>query len=182
MEWNWLDAALAVIVFASVAAAMWEGFIREMISIASMVAGVVIAALGYRQAGSWFRGHTSSPEVTLGLGFLALFFGTLIAGALVSILARRIVQKAGLQWFDRFLGGLFGLVRGFVICSVLLMAMVAFSIKTPAVQGSTLAPFVILGARMIGAAMPYDLKTLFEKGQEKFRQALIERDKAKSGK
>ncbi len=182
MEWNWLDGALAVIVLTSVAAAMWEGFIREVISIASLAAGVVVAALGYRPVGGLFLDHTDSPEAALGLGFLVLFFGTLLAGALVSILARRIVQKAGLQWFDRFLGALFGLVRGFIICSVLLMAMVAFSIRSSAVEGSTLAPFIVMGARLVGAAMPHDLKAQFEKGLERFRQALIEKDMKEIGK
>ena len=163
MEWNWLDWTLAAIALVSVAAAIWEGLVRELISIASLVAGLALAVLGYRQAGNWFRSMTDVPEVALGLGFLALFFGTLIAGVLVAFLARKLIQKSGLQWFDRFLGGLFGLVRGFAICSVLLMAMVAFSIRTSAVQDSTLAPYVVMGARAVGALMPGEIQTTFDK-------------------
>ena len=177
MEWNWLDWTLAIIVVVSVAAAMWEGFIRELISIAAVVAGLVIAVLGYQRAGFWFDDLTRSHEVALGVGFLALFFGTLIVGALISILAKKLVQKAGLAWFDRFLGGLFGLVRGVVVCTILLMVMVAFSIKAETVQKSTLAPYVVTGARVLVALMPSDLKSQFHVGFEKFRQALIEKDK-----
>jgi len=177
MEWNWLDWTLAIIALVSVAAAMWEGFVRELISIAALVAGLVIAALGYRRAAIWFDDLTRSHEVALGLGFLALFFATLIVGALVSILGKKLVQKAGLAWFDRFLGGLFGLLRAVVICSILLMVLVAFSIKVEAVERSTLAPYVVVGARALVAVMPSDLKAQFQDGFEKFRQALIEKDK-----
>lgn len=182
MGWNWLDGALLGIVAISIVAAMWEGLIREVISLASVVVGVAAAALEYQRAAGWFRGVTDSPEVAKGMGFLALFFGIVVAGALIAYLLRSIVQKVGLGWFDRFLGGLFGLVRGFVICSVLLLAMVAFSIKTAVVQNSTLAPYVLLCARVVAAGLPRELSLQFQTGLERFRKALIERDKKASGK
>jgi len=182
MEWNWLDWTLSAIAAVSVAAAIWEGLIRELISIASLVIGLVIAVFGYRTGGNWFRSLTDLPEVALGLGFLALFFGTLVVGALAAFLARKIVQKSGLLWFDRFLGGLFGLVRGFAICSVLLMAMVAFSIRTSAVQNSTLTPYVVLGARAVGALMPEGIRARFQNGVDKFKRALVEKDRKAVGK
>jgi membrane protein required for colicin V production len=174
---NWLDWILAVVVVASVAAAMMKGFVRELISLASVVAGLVIAALGYQRAALWFDDLTRSHNVALGLGFLTLFGGMLLIGVLVSLLARKLIQQAGLQWFDRFLGGVFGLVRGVVIDCILLMILVAFAIKAEAVQKSTLAPYVTTGARIIALAMPADLKAEFKAGFEKFKQSLIQTDK-----
>jgi uncharacterized membrane protein required for colicin V production len=87
--------------------------------------------------------------------------------------ARKLIKTAGIQWFDRFLGGVFGLVRGVLVDAVLLMAMLAFAIKPDAVQGSLLAPYVATGTRVIAMAMPGDLRSQFGAGFEKFRQALI---------
>jgi membrane protein required for colicin V production len=181
MAWNWLDGTIFGIVVISVVAAMWEGLIRELVSIVSFIVGLAVAALEYPRAAIWFRGTTDSPEVGKGLGFLALFLGCLIAGAVIAFLLRRFVQIAGLGWFDRFLGGIFGLVRGFAICSVLLLAMVAFSLQTPVVQNSTLAPYVLMGARVVGAALPRDLSMQFQAGLGKFKKALIEKDKKSLG-
>lgn len=181
MEWNWLDAVLLGIVAVSVVAAMWEGLIREIFSLGSLVVGVTLAALEYPRVAVWLHGRTSSPEAAKCLAFLGLFLGTLIAGAVISFVLRKTLQKAGLAWFDRLLGAIFGLVRGFVIASVLLLAMVAFSIQTAAVQESTLAPYVITGARVIGALMPQDLRSQFQSGLAKFRHALIEKDKLSRG-
>ena len=175
--WNWLDWVLTAIVVASVAAAVIKGFIRELISLATVVAALVIAALGYTGAAVWFEDLTKSHAVALGLGFLVLFLGTLVVGAFASAASKKLIQTVGLQAFDRFLGGCFGLVRGIAIDCVLLMVMLAFSIKTDSVQQSVLAPFVGAGARVIVLAMPRDLKANFAEGFEKFRQALAEHDK-----
>lgn len=179
---NWVDWTLAIVVAASVVAAVWKGFIRELIALASVLAGLVIAALGYRSAAIWFEDLTRSRVVALGVAFLALFLATLLVGVLVSILARRLIKTAGLQWFDRLLGGVFGLVRGLAVDCVLLMVLLAFGIKSEAVQASALAPYVVTGARVLVLAMPGEMKAQFGAGFEKFRQALIENDRKATNK
>lgn len=176
-SWNWLDCILAAIVVVSVVAAILKGFIRELISLASVILGLIVAAVGYTRAAVWFEDLTKSHEIALGAGFLVLFLGTLLVGALVSLLARKLIKVAGLQWFDRFLGGIFGLVRGVIVDCVLLMILVAFAIKPEAVQRSNLAPYVTTGARVIALVMPASVKGPFQAGFGKFRQALIESDK-----
>jgi hypothetical protein len=94
--WNWLDWILAVIVVASVAAAIWKGFVRELISLASVVAGLVIAALGYQRAALWFDDLTRSHNVALGLGFLAMFVGTLLMILVAFAIKAEAVQKSSL--------------------------------------------------------------------------------------
>ena len=126
---------------------MMKGFVQELISLASVVIGLVVAAIGYARAAVWFDDLTKSHEIALGLGFLVLFLGTLLVGALVGIVARKLIKTAGIQWFDRFLGGVFGLVRGVLVDAILLMALLAFAIKPDAVRQSALAPYVTTGAR-----------------------------------
>jgi hypothetical protein len=75
------------------------------------------------------------------------------------------------------MGGVFGLVRGVLVDSVLLMVMVAFAIKPGAVQTAVLAPYITTGARVIALAMPSELKAQFRAGFEQFRQALAQSDK-----
>ena len=105
VTWNWLDCILAAIVVASVVTAMMKGFVQELISLASVLIGLVVAAIGYPRAALWFDDLTKSHEIALGLGFLVLFLGTLLVGALVGVVARKLIKTAGIQWFDRFLGG-----------------------------------------------------------------------------
>ena len=177
VTWNWLDWVLAAIVVVSFLTAMMKGFVREMISLASVFLGLVVAALGYSRAAVWFDDLTKSHEVALGLGFLVLFVGTLLAGALVGVVARKLIKTAGIQWFDRFLGGVFGIVRGVLVDAILLMAMLAFAIKPDTVGQSALAPYVTMGTRVIAFVMPASLRMQFHLGLGKFREALTQNDK-----
>jgi membrane protein required for colicin V production len=175
--WNWLDWTFAAIVVLSVIAAIMKGFVRELISLASLVIGLVVAAVAYPRAALWFEDLTKSHQIALGLGFLALFLGTLLLGGLLSLLARKLIKTAGIQWFDRFLGAVFGLVRGVLAGCILLLVLLAFAIKPEAVQQSSLAPYVTAGADIISRVMPANLRAQFRLGLEKFRDTQIQNDK-----
>jgi len=175
--WNWLDYILAAIVVLSILRAMMRGFVRELISLAAVVVGLGVAAFGYPRAALWFDDLTKSHEIALGLGFLVLFIGTLIVGAVIGAIASKLIKSAGIQSFDRLLGALFGLVRGVLVDAILLMAMVAFAIKPNVVRQSTLAPYITTGTRVIAAVMPGELRTQFRQGFLKLRQQLTETDK-----
>jgi len=175
--WIWLDYILGGIVVASVVTAIMKGFVQELISLASVLLGLGVAAFGYSRAALWFDDLTKSHEVALGLGFLVLFLGVVLGGAVVSLVARKLIKTAGIQWFDRFLGGIFGLVRGVLIDAVLIMAMLAFSIKPEAVRQSDLAPYATTGTRIIALVMPANLRAQFHLGFDKFRDAVVQNDK-----
>jgi len=177
VTWNWLDCILAAIVLASVVTAIMKGFVRELISLGSVVLGLGVAAFGYPRAALWFDDITKSHEIALGLGFLVLFLGTLLLGALVGMVAHKLIKTAGIQWFDRFLGGIFGLVRGVLVDAILLMVFMAFAIKPEAVGQSFLAPYVTTGARAVALIMPGNLRAQFHVGFEKFRDEVIQTDK-----
>jgi len=172
--WNWLDWILVAVVVLSAAFAVRKGFVRELISLATVVAGVLLASLEYSRAAGWFEDLTKSREVALAAGFLLIFLAVLAAGVVIASLARLLVKTAGIEWFDRFLGGLFGIIRGVLVDCVLVMVLMAFSIKPESVERSRLAPYVSAGSRAIALAMPRDLENNFHSGFEKFREAVLQ--------
>ncbi|HEV2352411.1 MAG TPA: CvpA family protein [Terriglobia bacterium] len=175
--WNWLDWTLTTIAVVSIVTATMKGFIQELISLAAVLVGLAVAALGYQWAALWFEDLTRSHDVALAAGFLTLFLAILVLGALISSMARKLIKTAGLQSFDRILGAIFGAFRGLAVDCILLLALVAFAIKPDAVNQSVLAPYVTTGARVIAFLMPADLKSQFRLGFDKFREALIQQDK-----
>lgn len=175
--WNWLDWTLIAIVVVSALMAAMKGLVRELISLAAVLAGLALAAAEYQRVAVWFEDLTRSHDVALAAGFLTLFLFALIVGALISVLAKKMIKTAGLQSFDRFLGAGFGVIRGAVVDCVLLMALVAFAVKPEAVRQSALAPYFTAGSRGLAYVMPRDLKNDFQAEFEKLRQALIQKDK-----
>lgn len=176
--WNWLDWTLAAIVLVSVVSAFRQGFMRELISLAAVIAGLVIAVCCYARAAVWFEDLTRSHQIALGVGFVVLFAGTLLVGAIISWLVGRMVKQSGFEWFDRLLGAGFGFVRGVVVNAVLLMAMLAFAIKPEVVQRAVLAPYMTAVTRSLVMVMPADLQTQFRSGFDKLRDALLQKPPA----
>lgn len=176
-SWNWLDWILAAIVLVSLLAGARKGFARELIALASLVVGLVVAALEYQRAAAWLGRFIHSRELALGVAFLSLFGGLLIAGTLISALAKKLVREAGIEWADRLLGAVFGLVRGVVVDAVVLMTLVAFAIKPVAIQRSRLAPYVAVGSRGIAGVMPPDLRGRFQTAFKEFERELVESER-----
>src|SRR5215471_9500125 len=109
---NWLDVVLAVIVAASIITSFRQGLTREVIKLASVVAGLLLASWFYGMAGGWVEPYVSSRGVAKLVGFVIVFVGVLLLGMLISFAAGRLLQLSGLSVFDHLLGACFGLARG----------------------------------------------------------------------
>jgi membrane protein required for colicin V production len=176
-HWNWLDWVLATIVLLSVVTAIWKGFVAELITLASAIAALIVAALYYERLAPLLSGFTRGPGVARGVSFVLLFAAVMIVGALISAGAKKLIKKVQLQWFDRFLGGIFGLVRGLLIDCIVLLVMMAFAIQEGTVEKSALAPYFSAGSRVLAVAMPGSMRNGFRASFEKFKKELIQTDK-----
>jgi membrane protein required for colicin V production len=155
---DWL--ILAILTYSVVVSAL-RGFVREVIGLAAVLVGVLLASWFYRSVAPLFKDVVKTENLALFFGFSLIFLVTLLAGALVIWLMTRFTKFAKLQWFDRLLGAAFGLIRGWVIGSVVLLGLTAFGVQAERVKGSELAPFFLPGARVIAVATPYELKAKF---------------------
>ena len=61
------------------------------------------------------------PTLRLIIAFVALFVLSLIVSSVINFFATRLVQRTGLTGTDRFLGVIFGFLRGAVLVSVLVL-------------------------------------------------------------
>lgn len=170
---NVLDLAFAAILLGSVYSGAVRGFARIGIGLAALVLAFGLAALYYPEAGRPFREYTSSVGVANFLGYIGIFGGVILAGALLGHAATRFFKLVGLSWLNRVLGGLVGLIRGGLIAIVLLMAVNAFLPGEPPslVVGSRLAPYLLDSSRVLSELMPTEFKQEFLKNYEKAKKA-----------
>jgi membrane protein required for colicin V production len=169
---NWLDVVLGLIILASVATGFMRGFVRLGIGFAAVVTGFLLASWGYGMAGAWLVPYVSKKAIADLIGFLLVFIAVLIAGALIGNLFARMLKLTGLSWLDRLLGAAFGVVRGLLICVVMVLLMTAFSPNSPprSVVESEFSPYVIGAAGVLAAATPHDLKDSFHRRYEEVKQ------------
>ena len=169
---NWLDIVLGAIVLFSGFAALLNGLTREIVRIIALIAGV-LGALWFYDALAVELTFITSPAVAKFAAFLGILFGCVFVGAMIAWILDKFWGATGLRWFDRVLGGGFGLVRGWIAATVLLLGLVAFVPARGvdrAVAESSLAPLVLHGARAASYVAPAALREAYDENFEKVRQ------------
>jgi membrane protein required for colicin V production len=165
---NWLDWLLLILVIGSIIASVRKGFSRELIGLISMIVALFCGLWFYGSAGAFLLPYVTSKELAYLCGFLLVFAGILIAGAIIGHLFSRLVKAAGLTLFDRILGAGFGAVKGLLLAVAVIVAIVAFAPGTGdgpprAIVHSRLAPYVIDTARLFASMAPRELKDGFRR-------------------
>jgi membrane protein required for colicin V production len=171
-QWTFLDILFAVIILASTTMAAIKGLVREIVGFVALIAGFVLAALYYRVTSYWFRDLLKTDTLADLMGFLIIFFGCIALGILISFLINKFVKAASLQWMDRLLGALFGFLRGWLIASIIVLALVAFPVKDQLVARSVTAPYLLAGAKAAIMVVPAELKAKFNEEYKKVLDTL----------
>ncbi len=159
-----LDYLVLIVVAASIIAGAAKGLVKAIISVASVFVGLIAATHLYGFAAGLFRGLGSSARAANLLGFAAVFVIVLIAGAVAARWLRKGLKRARMGWADHLLGAVFGLLRGWLICSVLYLALTAFPVKLEAVEGAMFAPVLLEGTRIVAYLTSSELRTRFWDG------------------
>ena len=150
---NWLDLLLAFILISSLLHGIARGFARAIIGLISALAALVLATWFYGAVGAFFAEFVSHRSIANFLGFLCVFFATVVAGALLGRILARIFRFAGLGWLDHILGATLGLVRGTLFCVGIVLILCAFSRNPPpqSVVSSGIAPYILGASRVFSS-------------------------------
>ena len=162
-----LDYFVVIVVVVSVASGSTKGIIKGIISVTSAVAGLIAAAHLYEYAAALFGGLVSTPRAANLLGFVAVFLTVLVAGGLASRWLRGRLKRARLRWVDRMLGAVGGLFRGWLVCSVVYLALTAFPVRLETVERAVFAPVLLEGTRVIAYLTSSELRESFFTGYER---------------
>lgn len=117
-----LDWVVAALFLASMAVGIWRGLVAEVLSVLSWLAAFVLAQWFAPQAGDLLPMQGSAQPLRYAAGFVVVFILTLIVGALLIWLSKKLLEAVGLRPLDRALGAIFGAVRAGVL--VLALAVV----------------------------------------------------------
>ena len=164
---NWLDFILGLTLAFTVGRGILRGFTSQVIGMAASLIGLMLGIWFYGVAGAIFEPYVSTKTVASFLGFLTVFFGVMLLGALVSFAVNRVIKATGLTLVNRLLGGAFGFVKGMLICLAIVTVFVAFAPgvkpgEAPhAITESVVAPYVIEASSLLSAAAPRELKDEF---------------------
>jgi|SRR5947209_10218953 len=164
-----LDYFVLIVVIVSVIWGASRGLIKGIFSVTSAIVGLFLAAQLYPLAARLFALFTASARTANLLGFVSLFLLALVAGSLLARWLRSGIKRARLDWLDHLLGAAFGLLRGWLICSVIYLALTAFPVKLEAVERASFAPALLEGTRVIAYLTSPDVRQRFLDGYATIR-------------
>lgn len=169
---NWFDIVLALLIFASAVSGLRTGFARVVIGLAATVVGFMLGFWCYGLVAVKLMPLVNNTGVANMLGFLIIFVGVAIVGALTAALLSSIFKWVGLSWFNHLLGGAAGVVRGALIVAVLANVLVAFSPSpTPSfLQQSAVLPYADQVASVLSWFAPQALKDSFQQQMQNLKQ------------
>jgi membrane protein required for colicin V production len=170
---NWLDIVLLLIFCLSIASGFAKGFAKLLVGLVAAILGLLCGLWFYGAAGAYLLPYVSHKGVANFLGFLLIYFAVVLAGAVVGKLLSMALKWVGLSWFDRLLGGVFGLVRGLVFAITVVLALMAFSPQPPpaSVVRSRLAPYVIGAANICSYMAPNEVREGVRRSYDEIREA-----------
>jgi len=161
---NGLDWLIVGILVLSTVAAAAQGFAFELFLLVGTVFGYVLAAWEYPVAAKYLEPYVKNDLVAAGAGFLLIFLAVVVLAGTAGRIARWATHSVGLRWFDRLLGGTFGVLRGGLVVMVLVMAMASFLPSSDALAKSSWAKYFLVAGRAAVYAGPGELKQKFRDG------------------
>lgn len=108
----WIDIVVIVIVVSLIIHGIATGLIRGAFDIAGIIIGYVIAVT--------YSATVRIPQI---LAFILIFIVVILVFSIAGRIISRIVHLTPLGLIDRILGGALGLIKGFIICFVFLIAV-----------------------------------------------------------
>jgi len=173
--YTWLDVVFIIILVITIIVGLVKGFVRQIIGILAAIGGVVLAVSYYSYVSEFFFDFISHRVLSDFLGFLSIFLSVLGIAWLISYLLSKLI-KGPLKFFDRALGGALGILKGILICVVIVFALLVFPINKDWLRESQLAPHFLRISQAAIHLIPKELKEKFNKKKEEILKRVKENE------
>ncbi len=117
-----VDYSIAALIVISALVGLARGLLREVIALISWIVALLIAWHMSAHLEPYLGGLLAAgPQVQLWAARAILLFAVLLLGAGIGAMAGHLIRLSLFSGMDRFMGFVFGLVRGLVILGVLVI-------------------------------------------------------------
>lgn len=115
------DYGVLLIIGFSVLLSVMRGAVREVLALISWVVAFMVANIYGSRLALYLPNAIPNESLKLLAAYIVLFLVTLLLMSLITIALSELIKKIGLGIMDRILGGVFGLVRGYLIVTTLVL-------------------------------------------------------------
>jgi len=172
------DWFFTVVMVLSVLVAAAQGFFLEVFSLAGVVVGFLLAAWEYSRVAGWLT-FINPPWAADIVAFFVVFVAVSILAGAIGRIASWGMREAGLRWVDRVLGAAFGVVRGLIVVTVVVMATTAFTPNAQWLRQSHAAPYFLVVGRGASWLAPAEVRNRVRQGIDLLRSGKLQVEQEK---
>ena len=139
---NFADWFILVVLVASGLISFSRGFTKEFLSLFLWVAAFIAAiSLEYLSTPK-INEYIGNPEISKILSYVVVFIVFIFIGGILIKFISKIIKWSGASGFDRFLGVLFGLIRGLIVLFVIFLLLPSSLKTTDLINNSKITPLI----------------------------------------
>lgn len=162
---SYLDIIFIIIIVFFIFNGLRRGLVRVIGGIIGLFVGIYLAGLLYPEMSAWLQSLLGFSNDIIGniIGFLVVFIVANRLFAIVIWLLDRIVNLPLIGTVNRLLGGIFGLIEGLLIVSVIVAVLTNFGVfdkKPELISNSKIIPYTNSFYKVIRPILPKDLKSI----------------------
>lgn len=155
-----LDGVLLAVLLMSCLLGLWRGVIRETMALAAWLLGFLLSSkyaadMAAQLPPDW------GDNLRYLAGWLLVFVAVWLGMSLLSALVQRLVAVVGLGLLDRFMGGVFGVIRGGIALMAVSVVVGLTPVKTSSAwMNSWVAQSADEGVKFFKPILPSPLERL----------------------
>ena len=117
------DLIVLSIIIVSVVISLMRGFVKEALSLTGWLVSLWVAMTFSSGMAELFGSSIKDPTLRLLAAFISLLILSLFVSAIINFFATQFIQRVGLTGVDRTIGGVFGLLRGILLVTIVVMLL-----------------------------------------------------------
>ena len=147
-----LDIAVAVIAILFLVRGFWVGFVRQIAFLAALFLGVFAAGRFHGQFADTIGAYVPNPQLGYIATYAMVFLVTYVVIMLLGLILKKVMQVTFLGWFDRTMGGVFGVIKAAILSTLLFMMLTGvLSNSSPIIEKSLSTKYLMMSSRLLAS-------------------------------
>ncbi len=147
---SFFDVIVFIILAAFLVRGIWVGFAKQITFIVALFLGFAAAGRYHGTLDRFISPFINSPQIGFFIAYTFLFIAVYLTVLLIGTGLKKVMDITLLGWFDRIIGGLFGIIKAVFIASLLFMLLANITPKTRGfLRKSFCYPFLVASSGYI---------------------------------
>ena len=142
LGFNITDWAILVILVASSLISLSRGFVKEFLSLFLWVFAFVVSINFEHLVTPQILKFITNPEVAKIISYIVVFLLAIYLGGILIKLISKLIKWSGASGFDKFLGVVFGFIRGAILILVIFLIIPSGVKSSDLVANSKISPII----------------------------------------